>query len=477
MPYLIGFYAGDENLYAYVGNNSINLTDPTGLCSNLTLGGGGSLSYNTGAHLINNVNPGNPYDWDNASYGNTVINYGQGIYPGPAPRHATMADLAYVNAPLTTNGLNIGNNSSVGMGSINAITWANPIDIASLNVSTVHSGIQSAISSTSAPSTHISTNSSVSNVMQDTPPSLADSGYYNTPAQDLAFVNPASYDIAKAKYERLAQISAPTYTGSIPLGNTGDSAFYDADGQTWYKNRQVSSIEQIGDGKGPLDDWAASMPWWNPYAKLAGQIGSALLPGSEPSYRINFKYQDDFGNKSLVVLSGGPSTGKLADQALTTTGIYQGVTALRTLAKVPRTTVVNNGSAPMTGYTWNQVLQARYGAENVTWVQPKLPSEPLTLGMFRTPTGDFELASGWNGYAPMMPKGSPGFDIITRTHVEGQAAALMRRQGIGEGVLYINNSIICPNCTRNLPYMLGPGKSLQVVLPNSSPVPFTGLRR
>jgi hypothetical protein len=73
-----------------------------------------------------------------------------------------------------------------------------------------------------------------------------------------------------------------------------------------------------------------------------------------------------------------------------------------------------------------------------------------------------------------MPKGSPGFDIVTRTHVEGQAAALMQRQGIGEDTLYMNNPIICPNCTRNLPYMLGPGRTLQVVLPNSTPVPFRG---
>jgi hypothetical protein len=151
--------------------------------------------------------------------------------------------------------------------------------------------------------------------------------------------------------------------------------------------------------------------------------------------------------------------------------------AARAATIAPTATVAGQGHAPMTGYTWNQVLQARYGAENVMWVQPKLPSEPLTIGVLRTPAGDFDLASGWRGYAGMMPKGSPGFDIVTRTHVEGQAAALMQRQGIGEGVLYINNPIICPNCTRNLPYMLGRGRTLQVVLPKSTPVPFTGVAR
>ena len=128
----------------------------------------------------------------------------------------------------------------------------------------------------------------------------------------------------------------------------------------------------------------------------------------------------------------------------------------------------------MTGYTWNEVFQARYGAGNVTWASPKLASEPLTLGVLRTPAGDFDLASGWNGYAPMMPKGSPGFDIVTRTHVEGGAAALMRRQGISEGVLYINNPEICGSCAKYLPRMLQPGRTIQVVLPDGTVVPFTG---
>jgi hypothetical protein len=78
---------------------------------------------------------------------------------------------------------------------------------------------------------------------------------------------------------------------------------------------------------------------------------------------------------------------------------------------VPRTAVaVGEGSAPVSGYTWNQVFQARYGAANVEWVAPKLSAEPLTLGVLRTPVGDFEIASGKGGLAAWMPKGSPGFD-------------------------------------------------------------------
>ncbi|MGA3066795.1 MAG: DddA-like double-stranded DNA deaminase toxin [Tepidisphaeraceae bacterium] len=73
-----------------------------------------------------------------------------------------------------------------------------------------------------------------------------------------------------------------------------------------------------------------------------------------------------------------------------------------------------------------------------------------------------------------MPRGASGFDLLTRTHVEGDAAAVMQNQGISEGTLYINNPRICPNCTRNLPYMLQPGQTLNVVLPDGTVVPFAG---
>jgi RHS repeat-associated protein len=134
----------------------------------------------------------------------------------------------------------------------------------------------------------------------------------------------------------------------------------------------------------------------------------------------------------------------------------------------------SHGTAPMTGYTWNQVLQTRYGAANVEWVAPKLANEPLTLGVLRTPAGDFGLASGWNGYAGMMPKGAPGFNRWTRTHVEGHAAALMQKQNINEGILWINNPRICTQCNQNLPYMLQPGRTLDVVIPDGTSTTFTG---
>jgi hypothetical protein len=62
-----------------------------------------------------------------------------------------------------------------------------------------------------------------------------------------------------------------------------------------------------------------------------------------------------------------------------------------------------------------------------------------------------------------MPKGSAGYDIVTRTHVEGDAAAYMRQHGITSGTLYINNPEICSSCNKLLPRMLAEGSSLTVI--------------
>jgi hypothetical protein len=109
---------------------------------------------------------------------------------------------------------------------------------------------------------------------------------------------------------------------------------------------------------------------------------------------------------------------------------------------------------------------------------PFAPPKPLTRGVLTLESGaQIPLASGLKGPAAVMPKGSPGFDAFTRTHVEGHAAALMRTEGASSATLYINNPRICPNCSRLLPDMLPPGSQLTVVLPNGTRTPFLGNAR
>jgi hypothetical protein len=106
---------------------------------------------------------------------------------------------------------------------------------------------------------------------------------------------------------------------------------------------------------------------------------------------------------------------------------------------------------------------------------PRFVPGGKTSGEFQTPAMSVPLRSGYEGPAASVPKGTPGFDIITRAHIEGHAAALMRNQKITHGTLYINNPTICDSCAKLLPRMLPPGSTLDVVLPNGAKVPFKGI--
>jgi len=116
------------------------------------------------------------------------------------------------------------------------------------------------------------------------------------------------------------------------------------------------------------------------------------------------------------------------------------------------------------------------GASPATQLKlPLVPAKPLTRGILVLEDGNHvPLSSGLNGPGRTMPKGSPGFDIVTRTHVEGHAAALMRQNSIQRAKLYINNQKICPNCMKNLERMLPPGSALDVVTRDGGILKFLG---
>ncbi len=108
---------------------------------------------------------------------------------------------------------------------------------------------------------------------------------------------------------------------------------------------------------------------------------------------------------------------------------------------------------------------------------PRKEGDP-TGGIFWPSDGPpVELHSGYDGPSANMPPESPGFDYRTTAHVEAQAAALMRQEGLTEGTLEINNSNICERCTRLLPRMLPPGATLKVVLPGGRVEEFRGISR
>jgi hypothetical protein len=99
-----------------------------------------------------------------------------------------------------------------------------------------------------------------------------------------------------------------------------------------------------------------------------------------------------------------------------------------------------------------------------------------TSAIFVSGQTKINLESGWNGPTYKIPPKTPGFNIVTLTHVEGHASAFMRQNALTSGTLYINN-MPCPTCTNLLPRMLPPDASLRIIGPNGYDVIFKGLLR
>ncbi|WP_171906854.1 DUF6531 domain-containing protein [Jiangella alba] len=95
-----------------------------------------------------------------------------------------------------------------------------------------------------------------------------------------------------------------------------------------------------------------------------------------------------------------------------------------------------------------------------------------TAGTLVTPDGaEFPLISGWHPPAASMPQGTPGMNIVTKSHVEAHAAAIMRNQGLSEATLWINRAPCGgkPGCAAMLPRMVPSGSTLTInVVPNGS---------
>ena len=86
-----------------------------------------------------------------------------------------------------------------------------------------------------------------------------------------------------------------------------------------------------------------------------------------------------------------------------------------------------------------------------------------TSGVLVVDGQEITLTSGWNGPASQMPQGSSGFNIVTRTHVEGHASALMQQNAWTSGKLYLNN-LPCSSCSTLLPRMRPKNSTLQVIV-------------
>ena len=161
-------------------------------------------------------------------------------------------------------------------------------------------------------------------------------------------------------------VPAPYVTGGLTLTTGGIAGTY---GYASY------TAEQAGDRQSAIE-----------FGVQAGLYGVATVGGAYGTYRaaraplppsaqeITFVGEASSTGVSPTYSNGGGTLGTWMSRRTTSVA------------------VAGQGRDPMAGYTWNQVLKARYGAANVEWVSPKLPSEPLTTGVLRTPAGEFELA-------------------------------------------------------------------------------------
>lgn len=107
---------------------------------------------------------------------------------------------------------------------------------------------------------------------------------------------------------------------------------------------------------------------------------------------------------------------------------------------------------------------------------PPFVSGGKTMGVVRIAETETPLISGIAGPAASTPSGTRGFDIVTRTHVEGHAVAAMKAAGATEATLVINN-VPCGPCTKLLPRMLDPGQRLRIIGPNGYDEVFEGVPR
>jgi RHS repeat-associated protein len=111
-----------------------------------------------------------------------------------------------------------------------------------------------------------------------------------------------------------------------------------------------------------------------------------------------------------------------------------------------------------------------------TGLLPQAVKGGPTSGLLYTPSGTTSLVSGIGGPAQAVAGGpGSGFNIVTTTHVEGHAAALMGLQGATSAVLQINR-VPCASCEALLPKMLPPGARLTIVGPDGYMRTFTGVR-
>jgi RHS repeat-associated protein len=115
----------------------------------------------------------------------------------------------------------------------------------------------------------------------------------------------------------------------------------------------------------------------------------------------------------------------------------------------------------------NTIVHAAVDDEGLLARLPAYSEGGKTSGILVNDGAQTPLTSGYDGAASSIPRGTSGFSLLTRAHVEGQAAAIMRQQSMEEATLYVNNApcLGVQGCDYLLPRMLPEDAQLRVVAP------------
>lgn len=150
-----------------------------------------------------------------------------------------------------------------------------------------------------------------------------------------------------------------------------------------------------------------------------------------------------------------------------------GTTYAHTSAAVPvaLATTTTSGDGEVADGDLSMLSGARSAAKGLANEVPAYAGGK-TAGTLVGPGGaENALISGWHPPAALMPKGTPGMNIVTKSHVEAHAAAIMRNEGLANATLWINRAPCggATGCRNLLPRMVPSGSTLTInVVPNGS---------
>ncbi len=186
-------------------------------------------------------------------------------------------------------------------------------------------------------------------------------------------------------------------------------------------------------------------------------------------------YVRGFGWKAAHELRSG-------DELRTSVGwtAFEAVAPSGRVETVYNLTVVEHHTYFVGGDVWGFELWAHNGFVRYVGdrTAPRVPTynNKKATGVLRINGVDVTLVSGRSGTAASMPSVARGMNGITKTHVEGHAAAVMHQTGVRSATLYINR-VPCAGaggCDRLLPRMLPTGATLTVLGPNNFFKVYTG---